>query len=300
MRRARVAIAALSILLATAGEASGAGTARIQVYPEQPRAGEPAVVQVRTFTLLDGTPPAVYPPDYPWSVAAYDRLDEPLRIRLSRDPADPFLWNARVRFPRPGRWVVCLLNFQFVSDPDRGCRATNPRRLPVRVRARAASVDLWHRLQRPLRIPSIAPGTPCPTAARDPRGDLTRIGFRGVAWGRGPAYPVGLGSESHPLLGYLDPIPEASTWFGSTWFGNKILWVVDASYDGPVLVRGRQLDGPNEIRFNEGLLPELRLAAWPAHHPSATRVRASGCYAYQVDGLGFSHLMAFEAKPFAR
>jgi hypothetical protein len=299
VRRARVAVATVSIVLATAGEASGAGTARLQVFPEQPRAGEPAVVQLRTFSLVEGTPPVVYPESFPWSVAAYDRRGQPLRIRLTREPSDPFLWSARVRFPAPGRWVVCVLNFQFLSNPDRGCSTTNPRQLPVRVQARTAPVDVWHRLQRPLRIPSIAPGTSCPTTARDPRGDLTRIGFSGAAWGGGPAYPAGLGSDSGPVLGYLDPIPMSSEFFGSGWSGNKVLWVVDSSYYGPVLVRGRQLDGPNEIRFNRGFPPprELRLAAWPKHHPSSTRVHAAGCYAYQIDGLGFSYLIVFEAQP---
>ena len=293
-------MAASALLLATAGEAGGAGTARLAVFPEQPRAGEQAVVQIRTFALLDGTPPVVYPEDFSWSVAAYDPRHEPLGIRVSRDPADPFLWRARVRFPRPGRWMVCLLNFQFVSDPDRGCSATNPRRLPVRVRGRTASVDVWHGLQRPLRIPSIVPGTPCPTAARDPRGELTRIGFHGAAWGVGPAYPIGLGSESRPQLGYLDPIPQSSEFFGSGWSGNKVLWVVDRAYRGPVLIRGRRLDGPEELRFERGFPPprELRLTA-PAT-PSYTRVRVAGCYAYQVDGLGFSYLIVFEARPLPR
>ena len=307
VRRARVAVAAVSILLATAGEASGAGTARLQVFPEQPRAGEAAVVQLRTFVLLEGTPPAVYPEDYPWSVAAYGRRDRPLRIRLTREPSDPFLWSGRVRFPGPGRWVVCVLNFQFFSNPDRGCSTANPRQLPVRVQASAASVHVWHRLQRPLRIPSIAPGASCPTAASDPRGDLTRIGFSGAAWGGGPAYPASLGSGPRPLLGYLDPIPKSSGFFGSGWFGNKVLWVVDRAYRGPVFVRGRRLDGPEELRFDSGapLQRELRINAVPTiaaaaarDHPSSTRVRAPGCYAYQVDGLDFSYLIAFEAQPF--
>ena len=310
VRRARVAVAALSILFATAGEASAAGTARLQVFPEQPRTGEAAVVQLRTFSLLEGTPPVVYPKDHQWSVAAYGRRDQVLRIRLTRDPSDPFTWNGRVHFPAPGRWVVCVLDFQFFSNPDRGCSTTNRRQLPVRVQAKAAPVDVWHRLQRPLRIPSISPGAPCPTAAPDPRGDLTRIGFGGIAWGGGPAYPAGgLGPGPRPLLGYLDPIPNSSGFFGSGWFGNKVLWVVDPAYRGPVLIRGRRLDGPEELRFDSRapLQRELRIDAIPSiaaaaarDHPSFTRVRGPGCYAYQVDGLSFSYPIAFEAQPFDR
>jgi hypothetical protein len=31
-------------------------------------------------------------------------------------------------------------------------------------------------------------------------------------------------------------------------------------------------------------------------HPSATRVRSPGCYAYQVDGPGFSYPIVFRAE----
>ena len=78
--------------------------------------------------------------------------------------------------------------------------------------------------------------------------------------------------------------------------------MIDRVYRGPVLVRGRQLDGPNELRFNRGLLPPREMRILPAPQlrtePSFTRVRAPGCYGYQVDGIGFSYLIVFEAKPF--
>jgi hypothetical protein len=86
------------------------------------------------------------------------------------------------------------------------------------------------------------------------------------------------------------------------WFGKKVLWAVDTAYRGPVLVRGRQLDGPNPLRFNRGVVPprELQIPASPPPRgqPSFTRVRAPGCYGYQVDGVGFSYVIVFEAKPY--
>jgi len=83
------------------------------------------------------------------------------------------------------------------------------------------------------------------------------------------------------------------------------MWSVDPRYVGPVLVRGRQLDGPNEIRFENGspgftdeqrLHParELRLLGGYVH-PATTRVRALGCYAWQIDGIGFSRRIVFVA-----
>jgi len=66
------------------------------------------------------------------------------------------------------------------------------------------------------------------------------------------------------------------------------------------------MDGPNQLRFGQGsaaILPEL---AFPAHSadnweggwrnfPSYTRLRSPGCYAYQVDGVAFTDIIAFKA-----
>lgn len=213
-------------------------------------------------------------------------------VPLERD--DPLSFVRRA-------WRVCVLNF---SSTGRACVRESPGWRRVRVQERSARVDVWHRLQRPLRVPAIAAGRPCPTSAPDPKGDLRRIGFAaGIAWGRGPAYPGGLDSgQGKPILRYLDPIPAQSLFYGSSWFGNKVLWAVDPTYRGPVLVRGRQLDGPNPLRFNRGVVPpramQIPASQPPRGEPSFTRVRAPGCYGYQVDGVGFSYVIVFEAKPY--
>jgi hypothetical protein len=77
------------------------------------------------------------------------------------------------------------------------------------------------------------------------------------------------------------------------------MWIIAAGYTGPALVRGRQLDGPYQLRFERGVVPshERRLRGG-GDHPSTTRLRAPGCYAYQVDGLRFSYRIVFEAKLF--
>ncbi len=65
----------------------------------------------------------------------------------------------------------------------------------------------------------------------------------------------------------------------------------------PVLVRGRRLDGAGLVRFGRGVVParELRLPAGTSEQPSFTRVRSLGCYAYQIDGVGFSRVIVFRA-----
>jgi hypothetical protein len=153
----------------------------------------------------------------------------------------------------------------------------------------------WWRglLRRPLRIPTLASGTPCP--ATEPTGSLGAYGA--PAFGPGPAYPTLDLRDGHAALTYL------VGWGLEGWDGNKVLWTVPR-YRGPYIVRGRQLDGPGVLRFDQGpqwtdkLHNELRLVGPYADlNPAATFLRAPGCYAYQVDGRGFSYQIVFEAQP---
>jgi hypothetical protein len=303
MRRAAVASAALVAFLASGSVASAALTARVDVFPSQPRVGQTATIQLRPlWPLIDGTrPPALLPDDFPWRVAAISPSGRQQRIRVVRTPDNPYLWSGVVRFRSRGLWTICVLNFSFTG---RMCMPRSPGWQRLQVRRTNVPVDAWQRLERPFHIPSVAAGSRCPTTAPDSKGDLSRIpGFAGTAWGEGPAYPGGLDTgEGKPVLRYDNPIPRSSGFFGSAWFGNKVLWIVDSIYKGPVLLRGLQLDGPNELRFEDGKLPPRALKIPPATsrraRPSFTRVRAPGCYAYQVDGLGFSSVIIFEARPF--
>ena len=302
MRSAPIAFAAFAAFLASGHAAPAALTARVDVFPSQPRTGQAVTIQLRSFSpFTDGTTrPAVVPPSIPWSIAAISPSGRQFRIRVSRAPANPYLWSGVIRLRWRGLWTVCVLNFSFAG---RTCVARSPGWQRLRVRARSASIDTWQRLERPFRVPTIAFGSRCPTSVADAKGDLSRIGFAGTAWGKGPAYPGGLDvGAGKAVLRYVDPIPRESGFYGSAWFGNKTLWVVDPVYAGPLLVRGLQLDGPNELGFDKEKLPAqaMRISpgASPRARPSFTRVRASGCYAYQVDGLEFSYLIIFEAKPF--
>jgi hypothetical protein len=115
------------------------------------------------------------------------------------------------------------------------------------------------------------------------------------AFGPGPAYPTLASEGGGAVLHYL------ASWGYEGWDGTKLLWTVP-KYVGPYIVRGRQLDGPGELRFDQGpnwsnkLHRELRLVGpYPRLNPAATFLRGPGCYAYQVDGRGFSYLIVFEA-----
>lgn len=132
--------------------------------------------------------------------------------------------------------------------------------------------------------------------------------FVGSGLGAGPVYPV-LGDAG--VLGFHYPPPPTSkrSLAGSQWGGQKVLWVAASSYRGPVLIRGRQLDGPHAVGFGGARVPvaEMQLLAAGASSPgeppgwrewpSFTRLRTGGCYAYQVDGISFSRLIVFRAVP---
>jgi hypothetical protein len=161
----------------------------------------------------------------------------------------------------------------------------------------AGAFDPWAKLRRPLHIPHIAPGSPCPVTPA--RRVSPSFGTR-PAQGPGPVYPIG----GFPTLTFTYPPQRYQLWYGSSWSGNKVLWIARPSYRGRVLIRGRQLDGSRDARFGSGLNPsrELRLSSvggssaggWQ-NRPSYTRLRVPGCYAWQVDGTTFSRVIVFKA-----
>jgi len=126
---------------------------------------------------------------------------------------------------------------------------------------------------------------------------------------RGPVYAALVAGA--PRIVFLSGTPTIE---GSSWRAVRTIWVSRPSYDGPVLVRGGRLARPGRLGFGSRIRPrsELRLPAgsWPQERiPSRgrgeppphgwratavpTRIRSPGCYAFQVDGRGFSYVLAF-------
>ncbi len=164
-------------------------------------------------------------------------------------------------------------------------------------------------LARPLKLQAVPAGAACPaTPGRAFTGGV------GPGLGSGPAYAVGPGSGAGELR-YLPPITFGMR--GRGWGGQRVAWYVEPEYQGPVVIRGHQLDGPNAVGFMGGLdeqtgttdlssapiLRQLRVVADSSYGApwtgwvTYTRVRAPGCYAYQVDGLSFSEVIVFRAVP---
>ena len=152
-------------------------------------------------------------------------------------------------------------------------------------------VTRWDFLgQRPLTDLQIAPGQPCPVTTE------TGSFASHPVLGPGPAFPFG----THNVVTMPVPIPEH---WGTDWSGTKRVWFLDTALAARALVRGRQLDGPNELRFVRGpqWTPDKLLNPVPALQvegdtPSLTRLRAPGCYAYQVDVRTVTYLIVFEAR----
>jgi hypothetical protein len=165
--------------------------------------------------------------------------------------------------------------------------------------AAASPPDVWKRLHRPLHVPTVAHGRPCPVSKLDAGFPFAKFGVVG-GLGAGPVYPM--------LNGSSIALADVA---GSPWDGQQVLWFVAPTYRGPVLVRGTRLDRSGFVRFNPGRRPgELRIPVGSSHvakpgvpavgqryRSALTRVSAPGCYAYQVDGTTFSRVIVFQAMP---
>jgi hypothetical protein len=169
----------------------------------------------------------------------------------------------------------------------------------VAVATQAAIRDEWQALRRPLHLPKVSAGATCPISHVDRRVPWQRINiFGGSGIGRGPVYP---GLPNAFLMATRDEQ------YGGPWFGQKVFWYIAPTYRGPVLLRGRRLDGPQWLGFNGRKLPnrELRIrprqsVSWsgqPAGSrgiPSGVRVLTAGCYGVQIDGTRFSRVVVFD------
>ncbi len=178
-----------------------------------------------------------------------------------------------------------------------GCATTTP--VPsntVGTPTAMTEAEVWKILeQRPLHVPTLVSSQHCPST----RAQV--MPYFGFTSGQAFVYPR------------LDTIPFASAQKFANgnpnnggWGGQKELWLIQPPYNGLVLIRGHQLDGSNPVQFNGGidqdgsitfpLLTALRLEGnAPSSWPTYTRLRAPGCYIYQIDGLTFSGYLIFQA-----
>lgn len=171
--------------------------------------------------------------------------------------------------------------------------------------APTASPDAWEALFRPLQLPTLQPGEACPTTTSS-----TDVDGIGPVLGDGPIYPAFVGSDGVFSLGIDDPAIEPVDIDGRDWWGKKTVWLSDDTYRGIALVRGGRIDRDGGVLFYPGsgpdYVPAMRLTVEPwvrgPSTPTGWREWNSGvfftepgCYAYQIDGEGFTEVVVVEA-----
>lgn len=178
---------------------------------------------------------------------------------------------------------------------ERSATASAPA-LPVPPESGQESGVLLQLHHSPLDLPFLDPEDKCP---------VTEVGseLEAVAqtYGAGPVYAT-LGSGDGSVA--VDDTLE----YGG-WHYVKVLWSARRSYEGPVVIRGRQLDGGNALFFSpdepEPTGLQLVSLSFPPgtvrgnrearFFPTTTLVSEPGCYAFQVDGDGFRDVIVFRA-----
>ncbi len=166
----------------------------------------------------------------------------------------------------------------------------------VCTRLTTGSVPLWL-IHRPLHFPTVRSGGPCPVS----RGKLMSGFINGVAFGPGPVrLLVAMGNPGNPLPDNVDLLPSDTP----GWFAFKTTWVVAPSYQGPIIVRGKRIDGPGRVALLGGASPgPLVVPPGPTINdysrnrtaPVGTYVSGPGCVAFQIDGKGFDEHIVVNA-----
>jgi len=137
--------------------------------------------------------------------------------------------------------------------------------------------------------------------------------FVGVALGSGPVRVL-LADAGDVLRGRVDVGMRSSP----GWIGLQTVWFAMPGYNGAFVVRAKRLgaSSPIEVRpggtgYRIGLSPgsgPLVVAANAGVYgpqgyrtmPGSTWIRSPGCYAWQVDGRGFSQIIVMDAVASAR
>ncbi len=164
-----------------------------------------------------------------------------------------------------------------------------------------ASAEVAALLARPVVLPSTDSATRCPVTAptTDAIPDLANVVGEGT--GRAAGIVGGAVSVGDPGNG--------------EWWAGKVLFAVDPSVEGPVVVRGGLVGGSGGLGFGPSPAPvepqfvipalsepgtgatEATLpGAWRAE-PAEVRVSMPGCYAVQIDTATSSDVIVFRATP---
>lgn len=192
------------------------------------------------------------------------------------------------------RWPGCLI---LVSALLAGCSGASAGGGPTPPASNSASKRQLPDRQPPLRLPSIAPGEPCPVASVSHHAEV-------VAHSRDVLGDGRLG----PVSNYFDAGAKlrlrAEDRDESGAYTKKVRWIA-FDYAGPVLIRAARIDGgPGKARVEfsytgrrtaDGFSAEAEAGGGWQDFPAVTHLDGPGCYAYQVDTAGSSQTIVFSA-----
>jgi hypothetical protein len=154
-------------------------------------------------------------------------------------------------------------------------------------------------LARPLSLPTVEVDNTCP-ADRGAR--YANHQFAGIVLGHGPVRPLIVPDDDGVRAALRGTLLLRRGPGG--WYHLKTLWFAMPRYQGPVLIRGRRLDGSGPVVFGESpalVDPQLPPGATVngengyREWPGATWLRSGGCFVWQVDGTRFSYTIVFKA-----
>ena len=163
--------------------------------------------------------------------------------------------------------------------------------------------DAWSNLRiRSLDLPTVASGESCPATSW-----ANKIENLPPLLGKSPVYLFGA------FQGNTGEVQLTEKPSSDGWYDLKAVWLADLGYTGgPVLVRGKQLDGMAFVRFqlayNDPVATELLLNGTNGSYspsipggwhnwPSGAYVPGPGCYGLQVDGENFTESIVFRVLP---
>ncbi len=131
--------------------------------------------------------------------------------------------------------------------------------------------------QRAVNLPVVAHGSTCP-ATEVAALSGTPLKAPNYGFGQGPAYLTG-----------------QTRWYA----GEAAIVMVDPAYAGTVVIRGRQLDGPQSMPLAptsaEGDVPIFRSSSSDWRVWSGQLLASSpGCFGLQADGADFSEQIVFQ------
>lgn len=163
-------------------------------------------------------------------------------------------------------------------------------------------------IRKPLHLPAVRPGRSCPVS---PTRRFSHVsGFSGAVTAVGPGSSPGgvyLINGSGTVRTRLRQGP---------WHEAKTIWLVDRA--GPVLLRGGRIDAKGPLGFahyigaygynggsGDGPHPQLfyvrgtlgaTVQGKRETYPSGIYVKSPGCYAIQIDGIGFSEHLVIRVR----